>query len=562
MPCRPRTCSQGNLGAVIIAVLFLGSARNCGADLSYRLPADALRVAIRHLCRYGDTDLFPHLPELAFFHEKEAQVVSDLAQLDLDTYNPAGAIEALAPKNRLSFRIAHQLSAVDSLLFLGCVVAIGARIEARRAPPDAPASFSYRFNPQEDGQLFRPDRTFRNWLITQREHLAHNSKVATIILTDISDFYARANFHRLENLLDQIAPGDGAARFIKKQIKGIRAKQSFGLPIGGSASRLLAELVLADTDLALVNQGIFATRFVDDFRLFLSANEDAYDALGFLAEQLGINEGLSLNAGKTFVLERGAYLDTLERLTTDVSEQAEGVALESLTAELYFDEDPDPNEINRLKSLNLLGLLNEELKREPWDVARIRMLFRALKITRSKTAIEYIVDHFRDLVVFAKELCLLMDTLQSDTPKCFDGLLDSVIEAILRPPASSVHLIRTWLLEIFVRRIIEIPPTKLKRLEGLSFPLDKRQLLLIRGGVDDQNFFRRQKTAFDNFSTFEQPCLVWGASCLPGDEYQNWLTSIRPAYWRPIGSLFLDWAKENKGKLIARLSAQRDEHPH
>lgn len=114
-----------------------------------------------------------------------------------------------------------------------------------------------------------------------------------------------------------------------------------------------------------------------------------------------------------------------------------------------------------------------------------------------------------------------METLEGKSLGCFDGLRDKVIETILTPPASSVQLIRTWLLEIFVRDIIAIPLVKLKKLEGLPAVTDKRQLLLIRGRCDDKNFFRKQKTAIHHFSDVELSSLVWGASCLPIDEYMK-----------------------------------------
>jgi hypothetical protein len=101
-----------------------------------------------------------------------------------------------------------------------------------------------------------PDRTYKDWLHRQQAIVAKNKKIRTIVSTDISDYYSRINFHRLENLIDEVAPAHGASRFIKKHIKIIRAKQSFGLPVGGSAARLLAELALADTDKALMDRGI------------------------------------------------------------------------------------------------------------------------------------------------------------------------------------------------------------------------------------------------------------------------------------------------------------------
>jgi hypothetical protein len=113
--------------------------------MTYRLSPASLRAAIAHLSRYGDTDIFPHLPELSFFADEKEAVVVELAKLDLDNYTPAGAVEALAPKGRYSFRIAHQLPALDTLLLLACVIEIGEKMEAKRQSGAGARAFSYRF---------------------------------------------------------------------------------------------------------------------------------------------------------------------------------------------------------------------------------------------------------------------------------------------------------------------------------------------------------------------------------------------------------------------------------
>jgi hypothetical protein len=343
--------------------------------MTYRLGPEPLRAGIAHLSRYGDTDIFPHLPELSFFADEMEAVVAELAKLDLDTYTPAGAVEALAPKGRYSFRIAHQLSALDSLLLLACVIEIGDKIETKRQSGSGARAFSYRFAVDADtGKVFRSDRTYKDWLHRQNNLVTKDKKIRRIITTDISDYYSRINFHRLENLLDEAAPGHGAIRFIKKHIKIIRAKHSFGLPVGGSAARLLGELALIDTDQALKDRGLVVTRFVDDFRIFLTASDNTYDALRFLAEQLGITEGLSLNSAKTTVIPRRDYIHALDSMTTDLEEEVEGIALDTLTTHLYFDEEPDEEDLKKLKGLNLVGMLETEIEKEYWDIGRKRLM--------------------------------------------------------------------------------------------------------------------------------------------------------------------------------------------
>ena len=209
----------------------------------------------------------------------------------------------------------------------------------------------------------------------------------------------------------------------------------------------------------------------------------------------------------------------------------------------------------------LVELLADEIAARKWDVGRVKVIFRALKIAKPKGAIDYILAEFSELVVFAKETCLLMEVLEDEDPGCFDELLDDVLNTILTPPASSVQLIRTWLLEIFVRGIIDIPIVRLKKLGGLVEGIDKRQLLLIRDRCKDRNYFRKQKTAIHKYSDIERSSLVLGASCLPNDEYKIWVKTLKATFGFPLGVLFLKWAVENRETLILKLKAESTNHP-
>lgn len=529
--------------------------------MAFRLKEDAIIAAVRHLARYGDTDIFPHLPELMFFAEEETAIVEELAKLDLDSYTPAGAMEALAPKGKYSFRVAHQLPALDTLLLLASTIELGDSIEGHRQPLASRRAFSYRYKVDlQAGTIFAPDRTYKDWLHRQQTLIEETKTIKQVVSTDISDFYARINFHRMENLLDEAASGSGAARFIKKHIRVIRAKQSFGLPVGGSAARLLAELSLVDTDQALKDKKFIATRFVDDFRIFLKSGQDAHEALAYLAEHLGINEGLSLNAAKTLVTSRRDYLQRLERLTTDVEEEAEGVAIDALTSSIYFDDEPDEDEVAALKGVNLLEILDKEISAEIQDVGRIKVMFRALKIVRPVEAIVFIKKNFDRLVLFSKDLCLLMEALESEHPGRFNTLGGKILAAVQTSPAGNVLAIRTWLLELFVRGVVELPTGGIAQLENLRAISDKRQALFIRGRLDDKNYFRRQKTQVDHFSESERSALVWGAACLPKDEYENWIEIVKGSFAKPLGLMYLRWASKSRKSLNAKLKAKTMDH--
>lgn len=109
--------------------------------MAYRVPSKSLKHAIRHLCRYGDTDVFPHLPEINFLREREADIIDELKKLDLDSYDPSGAFEGLGPKSRFGFRIAHQLPFYDTVLLLAAVIDIGKQIEKHRPAPKGLEAF-------------------------------------------------------------------------------------------------------------------------------------------------------------------------------------------------------------------------------------------------------------------------------------------------------------------------------------------------------------------------------------------------------------------------------------
>jgi histidinol phosphatase-like enzyme len=116
-------------------------------------------------------------------------------------------------------------------------------------------------------------------------------------------------------------------------------------------------------------------------------------------------------------------------------------------------------------------------------------------------------------------------------------------------------------LELFVRGVIDISRRELHQLEGLPAAIDKRQLLLIRGRCDDKNYFRKQKAAIHHFLDVEFSSLVWGASCLPKDEYEKWLETVKCNFRKPLGGLFLKWVARHKTKLISKLKRAIVDHP-
>ena len=78
---------------------------------------------------------------------------------------------------------------------------------------------------------------------------------------------------------------------------------------------------------------------------------------------------------------------------------------------------------------------------------------------------------------------------------------------------------------------------------------------------DNKHFFRLNKANVGQMSLFEQPAFISGAVCLPKDEYENWLVTLKPIFSAPTCHLFLKWVQAHKDKIISKFGASTDDQP-
>jgi hypothetical protein len=63
---------------------------------------------------------------------------------------------------------------------------------------------------------------------------------------------------------------------------------------------------------------------------------------------------------------------------------------------------------------------------------------------------------------------------------------------------------------------------------------------------------------FDEGNKFEKFPFMLGATCLPQDEFENWVGAVRPNMSRPLDRLFCDWVKSKTGKLHEILQSRSE----
>lgn len=403
--------------------------------------------------------------------------------------------------------------------------------------------------------MFLDGRSYSDWLEWQEEHLKSN-RYTHIIYTDIADFYQRIYLHRLENTLDSYSSKKQVNKYIVNAIKSIRSRQSYGIPVGGSACRLLAEAVLADADASLRDENIIFTRFVDDYRIYLKRGQSPYETLSLLAGLLYTNEGLTLNGQKTAVHKGGLFLLKNGNEFKPVGAQAEDLALEALSASIYFDEVPDEKALEKLRSMNLKQMLEKSIQEKEWDFGKIKAIIRALRISSSPGGMNFLITNFEDMLPFTKEMLFYFEDLKKNKHLDESALKSKVLAVVNSQAAGAVPVTKAWLLEFFVRGIVSASSSEIRTI-STGHPLHERQVALIRGISGDVNYFRRLKTDFDNKGQFVKSALILAASCLPRDEFETWVSAIRPRMNRPLDNLYCAWARKKSGKLKDILANSR-----
>jgi hypothetical protein len=326
---------------------------------------DAARDAIAH---HGYSTLLPEPPEWGTVLSNWSAIRESIEKLDLDIYTPFTPMRVFAPKNRANLRVLHLLHPQDLLIYTALVLIVKDDIEASRIPTRAKRVFSFRASKQPN-HLYDSRHAYERY----REQLEKKSaakSVRFVALADIADFYSRIYQHRLENVLESVAKTqrtrDVARVLVRKLVGSIMGRDSYGIPIGPYASRVLAEGLLIDVDAALLAQGIDFVRWVDDYNIFCKSEHDAQAALFTLGEWLFSKHGLTLQSAKTKILPLDSYrtdvLSSHDHRLTGRDEVVGALRDFHVGYESEDEEEPSEAEIDRVLAVingaNLRAMLD------------------------------------------------------------------------------------------------------------------------------------------------------------------------------------------------------------
>ena len=323
--------------------------------------------AIRH---HGYSAMWPMPHEWAAVESNWSSIQKYLTELDLDIYKPYKPLRVYAPKSRANIRIAHLLHPEDLILYTALVLIVKDDLERARVSRRARRVYSYRADRRLPNRLYVARGSYAAYL-RQLGRKAHKTSVRFVSTADIADFYPRINQHRLENIVTANTFGqrghDVARVLVRKLISNLMDNNSYGIPVGPHASRVLGEAVLIDVDAHLQSREVDFVRWVDDYHIFCRSEYTAQATLFELAAWLFDNHGLTLQSAKTRIVPVARYIErTLAKPEAELTERDSVIAL--LGGSEYGADEPSAEDIQellaQLQQVDLEGMLRASISDE------------------------------------------------------------------------------------------------------------------------------------------------------------------------------------------------------
>lgn len=434
----------------------------------FHLTSQELDNAFFAITHHGFSTMLPDPPEWSVVTANWSSIRDAIEGLDLDGYEPYKPLKVFAPKNRANVRLLHMLHPQDLIIYTALVLIAKPDIEVNRIPIKEKRVFSYRGDVSKIQELYGSRGSYESYR-QQLRTMASKPRVRYVAVADIADFYPRIYQHRLENVIESVATSlrvrDVARVLVKKLIGNLMGRDSYGIPVGPYASRVLAEALLIDVDASLQSQSIEFVRWVDDFSIFCRTEYAAQSVLFALGEWLFTKHGLTLQSAKTNILTidnyRREYLfDHGDRLT-------DRDTLVNVLRDFRFgydgtdgDDDMDEAEIEEalavLQSSNLKGMLEASLA-DTTLVDYQAVTFALTKLPRiagapaflKREVLHLVIDNAELLYPVAEHIAtyvLSFDDLTSGEQKQIAKKLLQPLKSKRTPPPPYYAM---WILHIF-----------------------------------------------------------------------------------------------------------------
>ena len=524
----------------------------------------AITAALRNVSEHGDTDIFSFPFENLLFRDRQTEVAGLIKEMHaqpdrwLSQYPPQ-TMPSLTQVGYAGFRWATMIDPFWNAYYLSVVLSIADKIETVRIPESAATIFSYRFEWQDaEAKIFR-DST---WLDFRRQCLAMSEDYPIVVQTDISDFYPRIYHHRVENALKRL-PGVGdQPKRLMDLLGHFSQNVSYGLPVGGPASRLLAELALNGVDTLLDRRGVRFCRYADDYSIFCADKAEAYRTLVFLASKLA-NEGLVLQKKKTRILTAQEFRETA--LLLHPAEAAQAMATEEqklLSISLRFDPY-SPNaeeEYEELKGaiheIDIIGILGREIAKTTIDSSVAKHAIQAILVLEPKQqvqAVAMLLDPDNVMTLAPVFVTVMRVVREIYSASAFDSRA-RIDDALCRLWTTNSPLLSVEVnLSYYIRALAgdqsqQKEEILIKIFEDVANPIIRRLIILAMAKWSCHYWLSDAKSRYGAMSIFERRAFILASYAL-GDEGRHWREHTKSNWFGPeilIRGWYSDRFQSNK----------------
>ena len=511
----------------------------------FRLTNGELTNAYDAICHHGYSALIPTPTEWRVVGQNWDAIRNGLQSVDLEQYRPHTPLRVYAPKSRYNLRVVTLLHPLDLIIYTALVLIAKDEIEAARIPSAIRSVFAFRANPNRPNRLYDPEGSYDSY----REELRARSTRTTgrvVATADIADFYSRIYHHRLENALASLATNQrvrNATRIlVRRFLGGLSNGNSYGIPVGPLASRLLGEALLIDVDEALLGERYRCVRWVDDFNIFYRSEAEARRALFFLGEWLFDKHGLTLQPAKTSTFPASLYrsrvlVDRQKRLSRRISQSKQQywkALFDFLSAETdYLDPSDvtlDDDDIAQVQALEIEKMLERAVSRDRVDYEMAAFLLgqlgalHALPVDTKIKLMNVVLGHVEKIYPVAESIARFFVSF-GDLPPSKKRRVGRALLAPLkagghaRPPDYYVM----WVLSIFSASSGWTSAADLLRIYQKSqSEVVKRQaaIALSQGATRQQALVVRDD--FGRASPLRQLAILQCVRRLPPDELTHW----------------------------------------
>lgn len=503
---------------------------------------DAVKLAIDSILRDGCSDITSEDLELQLVKEFRDDFEIDIkAKLNRGNvyemeFRPLQYI--LTPKNRYVFdyRKAAIITPACLAKFLAIVFQYAEKVESARVPVSENIVFSCRFSPNEDG-VFSKDIGYSSWKEETKKR-AENPDCKFVVSCDIAAFYDRVNIHRIESTLLSIGVDSALVKITNDLLLFWSKKDSYGIPVGNVASRILAEAALIDIDQYLISEKVIFTRYVDDYRLFAPNLIVAQEWMNKLTTRL-FRDGLMLNTGKTQIKNAQTVNRSDDEFANDDKNQSNAEAVLKTITKLTGGYNriarkfvmPAAEKHEAFSKINLdeeLSLLNSQAIVEFSGIQKIVIAALVQKrfsllLEIAKLCINYLygLDYFIDMLI--KNADFVPENERILLADMYSNLIDSGQLYSFEWHCASVAKLLSHTAYFRKNALIKIYkyPTKdvstyasMISLEGLTGHLTRSEFKTIR-------------EYFDRSDEWEKRRLLFLSSALPEEERKAWGKAVK-----------------------------------